>query len=87
MKFYRGYYIDNCAFHSKEEIDRFVEKQAVEAHKKAYMYFIDHCSVEASTYCEQKAEYLVKQFGYTWAQIDELEIKAIEEYNRIHAVA
>lgn len=86
MKFYRGYYIDNCIFHNTKDIDKFVERQAIEAHRKAYMYFINHSTIEASIYCDHKAEYLVKQFGYTWAQINELELKAIEEHNRIHAV-
>jgi hypothetical protein len=79
MKQYRGYYIDHVVFNSKEDIDNFLEKQAVEAHNKACKYFADHPSMEASNYCMEKAEYLVKQFGYTWEQVEALEIAAITQ--------
>lgn len=76
MQKYRGYYIDGIYFHNKKEIDAFVEKQAVEAYKQACQLFASHCTLECSIYCNEKAERLVKEFGYTWAQLEEIEIEA-----------
>lgn len=77
MKQYKGYYIDGVFFNSKQDIDKFLEKTAVESFMKACKYFADHPSMEASIYSSEKAEYLVDQFGYTWEQIEALEIAAI----------
>lgn len=78
MTQYKGYYIDNVIFGSKEDIDRFLEKQAFDAYKLACEYFAEHSTVEASIYCNEKAECLVKNFGYTWEQLEEIEISVFE---------
>lgn len=79
MRQYKGYYIDHVVFNSKADIDKFLEREAVRAHEKACKYFADHPSMEASNYCMEKAEILVKLFGYTWEQVEELENKALSE--------
>lgn len=79
MKQYKGYYIDNVIFHNEEEIDAFVKQQAVESYKKAIKYFCENSTMSASMYVEEKAEVLVNQFGYTWEQVEELEIQTMKE--------
>ena len=75
---YKGYYIDNITFNSKEEIDNFLEEQAVKAYKQAVELFAVHPDMEHSAYADDRAEYLVSQFGYTWEQVEELEIATLK---------
>lgn len=79
MKQYKGYYIDNVIFNSTEEIDSFLEKQAVDAYKMACKLFAEHRTIGNSITCDEKAERLVNQFGYTWEQVEEIEIEAMKE--------
>lgn len=78
MKNYKGYYIDKVIFNSTADIDQFLKDQAVEAYKIAVEYFSTHPTMEASIYCDSKAEVLVNQFGYTWEQVEALEIATLE---------
>lgn len=81
MKQYKGYYIDNVIFHNEKEIDTFLEKQAVDAYKLACKVFAEHSTMENSLYCEEKAERLVNTFGYTWEQVEEIEIEVYKTLN------
>lgn len=74
MKNYKGYYIDNVIFHSIEEIDEFVKNQAIEAYKKAVELFAYNSTLENSIYVDSKAEILVNRYGFTWEEIEALEI-------------
>lgn len=76
MKQYRGYYIDGITFNSKADIDRFVKDQSIKDYKKACRYFAQHPTMEASVYCNSKAEFLHKEFGMSWDEIEEIEISA-----------
>lgn len=78
MTNYRGYYIDNVIFHSTEEIDNFIKAQAVDAYKKAVELFANHSTMANSIYCDEKAERLVNQFGYTWDEVEAIEISTLE---------
>ena len=78
MTQYKGYYIDKVIFNSKADIDQFLKDQAVEAYEKAVEYFTTHPTMEASNYCHSKAEILVNQYGYTWEQVEALEIATLE---------
>lgn len=73
MKQYKGYYIDGVVFHNKQEIEKFLEKQAVDAYRTACKIFNSHMTMEASINASRHAEKLVKQFGYTWEQVEEIE--------------
>ena len=79
MKQYKGYYIDHVIFNNEEEIDSFLEKQALDAYILACQLFAERSTMENSIYCEEKAEYLVNQFGYTWEQLEEIEIQAYKK--------
>lgn len=70
---YKGMYIGQGCFNSKEEIDRFLESQAVYAYKIACEIFMKDKDYEAAAYADEKAERLVNQFGYTWEQIEAIE--------------
>lgn len=76
MKQYKGYYIDKVIFNNEKEIDEFLEKQALEAYITACKIFNSHCTIESSISCDEKAQILVNNFGYTWEQIEQLEIQA-----------
>lgn len=76
MRKYKNYYIDNVIFHSEAEIDGFIKVQAVKAYKDACWLFARHSSIETSIYCDELAEKLVKVHGFTWEQVEELELEA-----------
>lgn len=76
MRKHREYYIDNCVFYSEAEIDKFVEKKAVESFKQAIEMFRKDMTMESSVYADKCAEYLVQEFGYTLEQIESIEIEA-----------
>ena len=78
MKQYKGYYIDKVIFNNKAEIDEFLKTQAIEAYKKAVELFANHCTMENSIYCDEKAERLINQFDFTWEQIETLEIETLK---------
>ena len=75
MKKYKGYYIDGVGFHNEKEIDNFIKKQAVRAYRIAVELFMVDMCIERSMYVHEKAENLVNNFGYTWEEVEELEIK------------
>lgn len=77
MTKYKGYYIDNVHFNSKHDIDKFLEKQALEAFKNACWLFNRRLDMESSIIANEKAEYLVKNFGYTWDRIEAIEIETL----------
>ena len=79
MKQYKGYYIDKVIFKSEHEIDEFIRNQAIKAYKDAVEMFAIHSTIENSLWCEEKAERLVNQFGFTWEQVEELEIATLKE--------
>lgn len=70
MKKYRGYYIDGVVFNSKEEIDEFAKAQAIRTYKAACEHFTECPSVEAALFCDEKAQYLVENFGMDWDEIE-----------------
>ena len=78
MTQYKGYTIDNVIFSSKEDIDRFLEEQAVKAYRVAVELFNNNRNLEYSMYCDQRADVLVNNYGYTWEQIEALEIATLE---------
>ena len=78
MTQYKGYTIDNVIFSSKEDIDRFLEEQAVKAYRIAVELFDNNRNLEYSMYCDQCADVLVNNYGYTWEQIEALEIATLK---------
>ena len=78
MMNYKGYYIDHVTFNSKEEIENFLKEQAIKSYKQAIRFFNRDGSFEASIYAYEKAEYLNKQFGMTWSEIEEIEIEVLK---------
>ena len=71
---YKGYYIDGVHFTNKEDIDKFLETQALNSYKTALKIFSQRGTMEASVYATEKAEYLHKYFGYDWNTLEEIEI-------------
>lgn len=75
MRQYKGYYIDKVIFNNEQEIDEFLKQQAIRAYKIAVEVFVLDSNMEASEYVDQKAQRLVNEFGFTWEQVEELEIE------------
>lgn len=78
MKQYRGYYIDKVIFNNEKEIDEFIKSEAIRSYKMAVELFVNNSTMENSIYCDEKAERLVNQFGFTWEQVEELEISTMQ---------
>lgn len=76
MTQYKGYYIDHIHFHSKAEIDAHIKQQAVEEYQRRIRYFADHSTMEASIFCTEQADRLHNIFGFSYEEIEELEISA-----------
>ena len=72
---YKGCYIDHVIFNSKADIDRFLKDQALEAYKIAVEIFAFRRNMESSIYMMEKAEVLVTQYGYTWDEVEAIEIE------------
>lgn len=78
MKKYKGYYIDHITFNSEAEIDAFLKEQAIKGYKQAVWFFCKESTMEASIYATEKAEYLHKQFGMSWNELEAIEIEVME---------
>ena len=76
MTQYKGYYIDNIYFHSKDEIDDHIKQKAVEEYQRRIRYFADHSTMEASIFCSEQADLLHNNFDFSYEEIEEIEIEA-----------
>lgn len=79
MKKYKGYYIDGIYFHNEKEIDDCRKKQAVEAYKNTVKIFASRHTMEASIFCDEHAQKLHEQYGFSWEEIEALEFEAYDE--------
>lgn len=75
MKQYRGYYIDHVIFNSKEEIDNFIKKQAVDHYTMLCTMFADKPSMELSFMMSDRARELHDLHGMSYEEIEALEIE------------
>jgi hypothetical protein len=75
---YKGYYIGKGAFNNEDEIDAFLKEQAIKGYKQAVWFFCKESTMEASIYATEKAEYLHKQFGMSWSELEAIEIEVME---------
>lgn len=81
---YKGYYIDKQSvngFKSKEEIDAFVKRQAVERYKVLYRMFEKDPTMECNVVCCKQADALHYQCGMSYSEIEKLELEIIKEFN------
>lgn len=78
MKNYKGYYIDKVIFNNEKEIDDFLKVNAINAYRQAVELFAIHSTMENSIYCDERAEILVNKFGFTWEDVEELEIRTLK---------
>ena len=76
MTQYKGYYIDHIHFHSKAEIDAHIKRQAVEAYQRLIRYFADHSTMAVSIKCSEAADWLHNIFGFSYEEIEAIEIAA-----------
>lgn len=76
MTQYKGYYIDNIYFHSKAEIDAYIKQKAVEEYQRRIRYFANHSTMEASIFCTEQADLLHNNLGFSYEEIEKLEIAA-----------
>ena len=76
MTQYKGYYIDHIHFHSKAEIDNYIKQKAVEEYQRRIRYFENHSTMEASIFCTEQADLLHNNFGFSYEEIEAIEIAA-----------
>lgn len=81
MKKYKGYYIDGVIFHSEAEIDEFHREGQLHRFKTLmelfYQYLDKNDPVQAMAASKEasiSADVLVNHYGYTWEQIEEIEL-------------
>lgn len=73
MTHYKGKTIDGVIFKNTADVDQHLREQAIYMHRVAYQTFLFRMDMASSSYANEKAEILVKEFGFDWEQIDELE--------------
>lgn len=78
MKQYKGYYIDGVIFNSKEEIYEHIKNELVRSYKNHCELFATvDCNAAMASACDEIAEKLVNDYGFTWEELDEIEFEAI----------
>ena len=78
MKAYKGYYIDGVVFNSKQDIDNFLKEWAIKDYKMAVEMFVNCANLANSLWASEKAERLVKYHGFTWEQVEDIEISVMK---------
>ena len=76
MTQYKGYYIDRFYFHGEAEIDAHIKQKAVEEYRRRIRYFAKHSTLEASIFCTEQADLLHDNFGFSYEEIEAIEIAA-----------
>ena len=76
MTQYKGYYIDHIYFNSKDEIDAYIKQKAVEEYQRIIRYFANHSTMEVSIFCIEQADLLHNNFGFSYEEIEAIEIAA-----------
>ena len=66
---------DGVIFPHEKTIDASRKEQAVKDYKIAFELFIVHQTMKYWNYAYEKAENLVNNFGYTWEEVEELDIE------------
>lgn len=77
MKQYKGYYIDKVIFNNETEIDAFIKKQTIEKYQLLCKMFTNDACMELVTMMTPYEERLHNEFGLSYEEIEQLEIKAI----------
>lgn len=76
MTQYKGYYIDHIYFNSEAEIYAHIKQKAVNEYQRRIIYFSDHPTIEASIFCTEQADLLHNNFGFSYEEIEAIEIAA-----------
>ena len=76
MTQYKGYYIDHIYFNSEAEIDANIKQKAVEEYQRRIRYFANHSTMEACIFCSEQADLLHNNFGFSYEEIEAIEIAA-----------
>ena len=76
MRNYKGYYIDGVHFKCESDIDSFIRDRAVKSFKQAMLIFYKDSTLEASIYCDKRADVL-RGLGFTPEQIEDIELDVL----------
>lgn len=74
MRKYKNYYICEGGFKSKKEIDDFIKQKHVDSYVMYIEMFANKASMELVCIISELADKLVKQFGFTYSELEDLEI-------------
>lgn len=77
MRNYKGITIDGTVIKNMEEAKAFEKELAINAYKVAVEVFMNNMNLEASKYCDEKAEKL-HSLGFGWDEIEAIEISVYE---------
>lgn len=78
MKRYKGIFLDGTVFQTKEDVDRFLREEAVRSYRTSVEVFARRCSFEAAAWAADKAERLNREFGFSWEEIEQIEIETLK---------
>lgn len=76
---YKGYYIGPGTFQSKAEIDEHIKQQAIRTYKSFCHSFARCSSIEAALVMSEKADWMHKQLGMSYEEIEAIEIAAFNK--------
>ena len=79
MTQYKGYYIDKMIFNTKQEIDNFIKKQAIERYQMFCKMFAKNADEALAAIMMQHEDKLHNEFGLTYEEIEQLEIAAYQQ--------
>lgn len=79
---YKGCYIDGVIFTSKQNVDNFLKEQTISAYVNAVKMFADDHTMASSMHCDETAERLVDMYGFTWEQVEQLEIETLKQISK-----
>lgn len=78
MKKNRGYYIDGVIFKSEADIDISIREQAANRYRTLTKVFVNNMNLEATMICGDYARYMHDTCGFSWSEIEAIEIEALE---------
>lgn len=82
MRQYKGVYIDHVFIHNKQDVEDFLKRRTLEIFRYAHELFYHSPTYAMGITCEECAGELHDEYGMSWDEIEELEMKIYQEFER-----
>lgn len=83
MERYKGIFIDGAIIKNRKEADEFLKQQSLNAFKRDIINFYNKPYVfDYHIHNSDSAQYLIDVYGYTWDQIEQMEIDILKEEDK-----